>query len=70
MKTLKEKIVESILANVSSEISQSQLIICEEALKDAIKDIIRSKQKFDSDLITILTPKFLSKIEDLLRHDS
>lgn len=69
MKTLPEKIVDSIMVNLSKEHPENYRRICESSLEHAVRDIIRSKGKIDSELSTTLTPKLLNTIEELLRND-
>lgn len=70
MKTLTEKIVESIMANLEREELKEEIEVYRKSLEHSINDLIRTKRKFDSELSTTLTPRLLSKIEELKRNDS
>lgn len=70
MKTLTEKIVESIMTNLEQGELEEGIEVYRKSLEHSINDLIRTKRKFDSELGTTLTPRLLSKIEELKRNDS
>lgn len=65
MKTLNEKIVESIIENIPEDRLRENGDVLKDILKQTVKEIIRNKENFDIELNTTLVPKLLNTIEEL-----
>lgn len=63
-----EKISESIISNIDRSDENHKLI--QEIAKYSTKEIIKSGQRFNSDLNTIMIPNLLNQISELLKNDN
>jgi len=68
MKQMHEKISESIISNIDKSDKDHKLI--EEIAKHSTKEIIKSGQRFNSELNTLMVPNLLNHVSELVKNDN